>query len=176
MHTILLFLASLTLSTSPPQSVPDSSTIQEAEYAGYIMPVIHTQAKYDPANIYFTPTRDEVALAEKMLASYLDIFCRLNNGWKDLALSPADSARYRTLFTTHFKSYFRQYAAYVPKNGTHKFVSINLVSPEFQSRLNDQNTWLRNNWAEIDDGGAILFHAEIDLTTGDVFLRDNGSG
>lgn len=176
MHSFFIIIPTLLFSASPYQASQDSSEVQTNNYSGYIMPLDKTQARYDPANVYFIPTKDEINLAEGMLASYLDIFCRLNNGWKDLALSPADSIKYRAYFTSHFKDYFRQYAAYIPKNGTHEFISVCLVSPEFQARLSDKNSYLKNNWAETDDGGPILFHAEIDLITGDVFLRDNGSG
>lgn len=139
------------------------------------MPLEGTQAKYDPANVYYRPSVSEVVLSEKMLDSYLDIFCRLNKGWKDLSLSHSDSVRYRGLFTSYFKGYYRQYAAYIPKNGNHKFISVCLVSPDFQDRVKDKSDFLKKYWAEIDDGGPILFHADIDLITGDVFLRDNGN-
>ena len=140
------------------------------------MPLEGTEAKYDPANIYYRPSVSEVDLSEKMLDSYLDIFCRLNNGWRDLSLSLSDSINYRALFTSYFKGYYRQYTAYIPKkNSTHKYISICLVSPDFQDRVKDKPDFLKNHWVEVDDGGPILFHADIDLITGDVFLRDNGS-
>ncbi len=175
MHSFIFILASIFLSVNPNPAVKDSFEIRGNGYTGYIMPLEHTQAKYDPGNIYTQPAAPEIALAEKMLASYLDIFCRLNKGWRDLNLSPSDSIRYRGYFTSFFKGYYRQYTAYVSKKGGHKFISICLVSPDFQNRVSDKKDYLKHNWAEIDEGGPILFHADIDLTTGDVFLRDNGN-
>jgi len=176
MQPVLIILYSLLLSASPHKAGQDTCDIKENGYTGYIMPLEGTDAKYDPGNIYYRPSVSDVILAEKMLDSYLDIFCRLNKGWHDLNLSPSDSVLYRGLFTSYFKGYYRQYAAYIPKKGDHKFVSINLISPDFQDRVMNKPGFLKNHWAEIDDGGSILFHADIDLVTGDVFLRDNGGG
>jgi len=156
------------------QKARDLFEVHEIGYGGYIMPLVGTESKYDPLNVYSRPSQSTVRLSEKMLASYLDIFCRLNKGWQDLHLNSADSVHYHLLFTSYFEGYYRQYAAYTPKNGGHKFISICLVSPDFQNRVKDKPDYLKNHWAEADEGGPILFHADIDLITGDVFLRDNG--
>ncbi len=175
MQPFWIILYTLLLSSNPSRSIKDTCEIKGNGYNGYIMPISGTNAKSDPENVYYRPSVSEVVLAEKMLGSYLDIFCRLNNGWKDLALSPSDSVLYRGFFTSYFKGYYRQYAAYIPKNGTHKFVSINLVSPAFRDEVKDKPDFLKRELADVDDGAWILFHADIDLVTGDVFLRDNGS-
>jgi|SRR6185437_2327796 len=176
MHPIFILFFSLASYISPYKAVHDSFEVKSNGHTGYILPIEATEAKYDPGNVYYRPSASEVDLAEKMMASYLDIFCRLNKGWRELDLSASDSTRYRALFTSYFKGYYRQYTAYVPKKGGHKFISICLVSPDFQDRVSDKPGYLEKRWAEIDDGGPILFHADIDLVTGDVFLRDNGSG
>lgn len=154
----------------------DTCDIKGNGYEGYIMPLAGTDAKYDPGNTYFRPSVSEVVLSEKMLDSYLDIFLRNNKNWRDLQLNTSDSVRYRALFISYFKGYYRQYTAYIPKNGGHKFISICLVSPLYQDEVRDKPGSLRKEWAMVMDGGSILFHADIDLITGDVFLRDNGGG
>jgi len=176
MQPFLIIAYVFALSANPHKQIRDSFEVNENGYKGHIMPLKGTDSKYDPANIYYRPSRSEVLLSEKMLASYLDIFCRLNKGWRDLHLSHSDSICYHVLFNSYFEGYYRQYTAYTPKNGGHKFISVCLVSPDFQDRVKDKPDFLKNHWAEIDDGGPILFHADIDLVTGDVFLRDNGSG
>jgi len=175
MPTFIIILCTVFFSPNHSRSVHDTCEIQGNNYTGYIIPLKGTEASYDPSNIYYRPSVSEVDLAEKMLASYLDIFCRNPKNWAELQINHSDSARYHYLFTSYFKGYYRQYTAYIPKKGGHKTISICLVSPDFQNRVKDKPEILKNQWAEIDDGGLVLFHAEIDLITGDVFLRDNGT-
>src|ERR1700733_6127561 len=106
MQPLLIILYSLLISKNPSTPGNDTCEIKGNGYTGYIMPIEGTQAKYDPGNVYYRPSVSEVDLAEKMLDSYLDIFCRLNKGWGELNLSHSDSIRYRGLFTSYFKGYY----------------------------------------------------------------------
>jgi hypothetical protein len=175
LHLAFLF-ASIFGNPSIPPVVKDSFEINEADYRGYIMPLeSYTRTKFVSDSIHYVPLREEVQKAEKLLKQHLDSFCMNYDTTVDFdksqIINPNDYDC--KIIKTQFKNYFRQYAGYIKMKNHHRIVYILCVSRGQQTSLDK----MKCEWMDrIGDGGPILFHAYIDLETGEVWFHDNGWG
>lgn len=168
MHRLILFFLLSLPRLLHGQNVKDTFEVSGPNYTGYIVPLTTwndplswpVSSKVRP----YRPPQAEIQKAEVRLAAHLDSICSHPVSWNDSADCPT--------IKKSFSSYFRQYGAYISKDG-HKHVIILCVSPQMQASLDAMKKGLMNG---ISDGGPVLFHADIDLNIGKVSFHDNGWG
>lgn len=140
----------------------DPTHVKGKGYEGYIFDETHfVMVSVQQQKSRYTPTKDDVAAAEKLLKEKLP---SINKG-------RVNQIRSCPVIDKKLKRYKRQYVGFINDKGE-KILWINLI---WVKRVTESE--LSKDIVSVQDGCSYYWNVKINVTTGEVFdLRVNGRG